>query len=208
MATGRVFRVGLTGGIASGKSIVADMFAARGVPVIDTDVIAREVVEPGCPALDDIRRRFGDDVFSPGGRLDRRRLRDIVFDDPAAREDLEALLHPRIRDAALRRSAGAGGPYQVIVVPLMVGSSLQAEMDRILVVDCSEALQLERLAARDGETPEQARRMLDAQASRAERLAIADDILDNEGSLEHAESQVQNLHMKYLQLAKQAPLAG
>lgn len=195
-------RIGLTGGIASGKSMIADMFAARGVPVIDTDVIAREVVRPGEPALQEIERRFGPDVISPGGQLDRRRLREIVFADDSQREALEALLHPRIRDAAVSQSGAAGGDYQVIVVPLLVESPMRHWMDRILVVDCSEETQLQRLLDRDAESQEQARRMIAAQASREQRLAIADDVVDNDGSKADAARQVEKLHRFYLDLAK------
>jgi dephospho-CoA kinase len=195
-------RIGLTGGIASGKSLVADLFAARGVPVIDTDAIAREIVEPGQPALAEIAREFGADVIGADGRLDRRRLRELVFRDDARRRALEGILHPRIRRIAGERSRAAGGPYHLVVVPLLAESPMRSEMDRILVVDCSEKTQLERLLRRDAESETQARRMIAAQASRDERLAIADDVIDNDGSLEETERQVEHLHRKYLALAK------
>ena len=198
------FRVGLTGGIASGKSLVADLFAARGVPVIDTDVLAREAVRPGEPALEEIRRRFGAAVLAEDGTLDRRRLRERVFADEDERRALEGILHPRLRAAALAASEKAGGPYQVIVVPLLVGSSLRRQMDRVLVVDCSVETQIARLTARDAETEARARRMIEAQASREERLAIADDVLVNEGSVEDAERRVEALHRRYLALAAAA----
>jgi dephospho-CoA kinase len=196
-------RIGLTGGIASGKSMIADMFAARGVPVIDTDVIAREVVQPGEPALRQIEREFGPEVVSPDGQLDRRRLREIVFADDSKRVALEAILHPRIRDAAVRQASEAGGDYQVIVVPLLVESPMRHWMDRILVVDCSEETQLQRLLERDAESREQARRMIAAQASREERLAIADDVVGNDGTRAEAEQQVETLHRFYLGLVKE-----
>lgn len=195
-------RIGLTGGIASGKSTVADLFADKGVPVIDTDVIAREVVQPGQPALAEIEREFGPDILDPEGRLRRRRLRDLVFRDDNRRKTLEAILHPRIREEADRRAAAAGGVYQVIVVPLLAESPMKASMDRILVVDCSEETQLARLLRRDAESEEQARRMIEAQASREERLAIADDVVDNDGSLEDTARQVEKLHRKYLELPR------
>jgi len=198
----RSLRIGLTGGIASGKSLVADMFAARGVPVIDTDVIARDVVRPGQPALQEIQRRFGDGVLDAAGRLDRRHLRELVFADDTKRTVLESILHPRIREAAVRQSAEAGGDYQVIVVPLLAESPMRQFMDRVLVVDCSEETQLQRLLERDAETEEQARRMLAAQASRQERLAIADDVIDNDGTIAEAARQVERLHRQYLQLAR------
>ncbi len=197
-----MLRVGLTGGIASGKSVVADMFADLGVPIIDTDVIAREVVEPGQPALDEIRRRFGDGIVTATGKLDRRRLRKVIFADEEARLDLEAILHPRIGNETYRQSQEAGGDYQVIVVPLLVGSALQRFMDRILVVDCDESTQIDRLLARDAESIEQAQRMLDAQASRDERLGIADDVINNDGSLGQTRDQVRALDEKYRRLAR------
>jgi dephospho-CoA kinase len=194
-------RIGLTGGIASGKSTVADLFARKGIPVIDTDQIAREVVEPGQPALGTIVRLFGANILDERGRLRRRRLRERVFADNLLRKALEAELHPRIRDEAIARSRTAGGPYQVIVVPLLAESPMKAWMDRILVVDCSEEVQLARLLERDTEDEAQARRMIAAQASRQERLAIADDVIDNSGTLDATARQVDELHRSYLRLA-------
>jgi dephospho-CoA kinase len=200
--TATSLRIGLTGGIASGKSLIADMFASRGIPVIDTDVIAREVVRPGRPALQEIARRFGNEVLDAAGRLDRRRLRELVFADDAKRAVLESILHPRIRDAAVRQSGEAGGAYQVIVVPLLAESPMRQFMDRVLVVDCSEETQLQRLLDRDAETEEQARRMIAAQASREERLGIADDVIDNNGTVADTARQVERLHRQYLALAR------
>lgn len=196
------FRIGLTGGIASGKSVVTDMFRELGATIVDTDVIARQVVQPGQPALDDIRERFGDAVFLDSGQLDRAALRKRVFEDDAARRDLEAILHPRIA-AETRRQAEAetSSVYQVVVVPLLVGSKLLEFVDRVLVVDCDEQTQLERLLARDNESPEQARRILAAQASRKERLWIADDIIRNEDSLEGTRRQVARLDKRYRRFA-------
>ncbi len=193
--------VGLTGGIASGKSTVAQMFADKGVEVIDTDVIAREVVAPGQPALAEIRREFGAGVFTAEGTLDRAAMRRLVFADPGKRRRLEAILHPRIREAALAQVQAAAGPYQLIVVPLLAESPLRHRMGRILVVDVPEAVQLERLLARDLEDPGQAQRMIDAQASREERLAIADDVIVNDGSLDDTRRRVDALHERYLALA-------
>ncbi|MEE4162302.1 MAG: dephospho-CoA kinase [Woeseiaceae bacterium] len=197
-----VLRIGLTGGIASGKSTVADILANLGAQIIDTDVVAREVVEPGQPALDEIRDAFGDDVFEDDGTLDRRRLRERIFASPRDRERLEHILHPRIRDATISQAASLEGPYQVIVVPLLTGSSLVALVDRVLVVDCDEATQVERLLDRDAESEEQARRILAAQASREERLAIADDVIVNDGSLEELESRASQLHENYVRLSQ------
>jgi dephospho-CoA kinase len=195
------YRVALTGGIASGKSTVADMFAALGVPIIDTDVIARELVQPGQPALDEIRNRFGNEVIDDAGNLDRRALRSMVFADESARLDLEAILHPRIGAETRRQADAVEGPYQIIVVPLLVGSPLTQFVDRILVVDCDEELQIERLLARDTESVEQARRILSAQASREARLAIADDVISNNRGLDETRRQVRELDKTFRHLA-------
>lgn len=193
-------RVGLTGGIASGKSTVADMFADLGAAIIDTDVISRSVVEPGQPALDEIRETIGPDVIQEDGTLDRRALRELVFADEPLRKQLEAILHPRIRDETFRQSFEAGGRYQIIVVPLLTESPLRDYVDRILVVDCDEEIQLQRLLDRDAESEDQARRILAAQASRADRLAIADDVIRNDGDLSATRDQVARLHDFYLGL--------
>lgn len=194
-------RIGLTGGIASGKSTVADMFTDLGVPVIDTDVIAREVVRPGKPALEEIREAFGDAVIAADGTLDRPAMRAIVFGDDAARRRLEAILHPRIGEATREQADAAGGEYQVIVVPLLVGSSLRTFVDRVLVVDCDEETQVSRLLARDAESEAQARRILATQSSRDERLAVADDVIANDGDLDETRQQVLALHRRYLREA-------
>lgn len=193
-------RIGLTGGIASGKSLVSDCFVQLGVPVVDTDVVARDVTEPGQPALGEIRARFGAGVVGPDGALDRKRLRQLVFGDPVARVDLEAILHPRIRAETLARADRAGGPYQVIVVPLLVETGFGALTDRVLVVDCPVEQQKTRLLARDAETPEQVERMLDAQVSREARLAAADDVIDNSGTVAATQAQVAALHDRYLSM--------
>jgi len=195
-------RIGLTGGIASGKSTVADMFADLGVPVIDTDIIAREVVKPGEPAIDEIRERFGDAVIDTEGRLDRAAMRKIIFADETARLDLEAILHPRIGAEVRRQAETSDGPYQLIVVPLLVGSPLREYVDRVLVVDCDEKTQIQRLLKRDSESIEQAQKILDSQASREERLAIADDVIINDQELEKIQSQVIELHRHYQRLAE------
>jgi len=194
-------RIGLTGGIASGKSLVADMFADLGVPVIDTDIIAREVVAPGQPALDEIEARFGEDMIDATGNLDRAAMRKIVFADENDRQTLEAILHPRIGAETWRQAELAGGSYQLVVVPLLLGSPLLKFLDRVLVVDCEEDTQIQRLLARDSETTDQARRILAAQANREDRLEIADDIINNDHSIEHALNQVLDLDRKYRSLA-------
>lgn len=196
------FRVALTGGIASGKSIVADMFADLGVAIIDTDIIAREVVRSGRPALDEIRRRFGNEVIDSAGNLDRRALRKLVFSDENARLDLEAILHPRIGAETRRQAEAAPGPYQIIVVPLLVGSPLLRFVDRVLVVDCDEELQVQRVMARDAETARQARQILAAQVSRAARLAIADDVIHNDHGLDETLDQVRLLDERFRSMAR------
>jgi len=195
------FRVALTGGIASGKTTVADLFAALGVPVIDTDVIARQVVEPGQPALAAVVAAFGPDVLDADGRLDRRRMRARIFADPTARQRLESILHPAIRTEMERRSSEAGGPYQVLVIPLLAEGKRRDHVDRVLLVDVPESLQIERLVLRDGVSHEQARLSLGAQATRAERLTMADDVVRNTGSVDELQGQVARLHQLYLGLA-------
>lgn len=195
-----MLRIGLTGGIGSGKSAVAERFAARGVPVIDTDVMAREVVAAGEPALDEITRTFGADLLDGAGRLDRRRLRERVFADDAARRRLEAILHPRIRAAVARRLATLDAPYCLIVVPLLIETGF-GPIDRVLVVDVDEARQLERTSHRDRVSPEAVRRIMQAQASRDERRARADDVITNNGGLDDLDAQVETLHRRYLALA-------
>ena len=200
----RPFRVGLTGGIASGKSTAAKFFGALGVPIIDTDQLARDVVEPGQPPLERLVERFGSSILTPDGHLDRPALRTIAFSDAKARADLEALLHPAIGAAAEARSAEAGGVYQILVIPLLVEKSLGTQLDRVLVVDCDEELQIRRLQARDGSTLEQGRAILNAQTSRAARLKAAHDVIKNDGDMSAVRDQVATLHARYLELAHQA----
>jgi dephospho-CoA kinase len=197
----RPLRIGLTGGIASGKTLVSRQFAALGVPVIDTDELAREVVAPGSEGLAAVHARFGDGVLAADGSLDRRALRARVFADPDARRDLEAITHPRIRALVDARAAAAGGPYQVIVIPLLVESARRTTVDRVLVVDCPESLQLERLLRRDGGSREQAEAILAAQATRAQRLAVADDVIVNTGDPAAVDAEVAALHRRYLDLS-------
>jgi len=199
----RVFRIGLTGGIASGKSTAAKFFGALGVPILDSDQVAREVVEPGQPPLERLVERFGHGILTPDGHLDRPALRDIVFRDPKARADLENLTHPAIGAALEARSASAGGPYQILVIPLLVEKNLGAHVDRVLVVDCDEDLQIRRLHARDGSNRAQAQAILDAQVSRAARLKAANDVITNDADMSAVQAQVAALHTRYLELARQ-----
>ena len=195
-----MIRIGLTGGIASGKSEVAALFAARGATVIDTDQIARQVVEPGQPALARLVEAFGRGILGPDGRVDRRLLRRRIFEDVATRRIVEEVLHPAILAQLDRQAEAAPGPYQIHVIPLLAESGLRGRLDRILVVDCPEEQQIERLMCRDGESREDAMRALAAQATRAERLAIADDVIVNDGDLGQLEARVAVLDERYRQL--------
>ena len=193
----------MTGGIASGKSTVANLFTELGVAVVDTDIIARELVEPGQPALGEIRDRFGDSVINTDGSLNRRRLRKIVFENVTARLDLEAILHPRIGEETRRQANAANGPYLLIVVPLLVTSKLIEFVDRILVVDCPEDTQILRLLQRDSETVEQARQIIAVQTSREDRISLADDVLRNDSSVAELRVDVSRLDRQYRRLAAQ-----
>lgn len=202
MKRARPLRIGLTGGIASGKTTVAELFAARGVPVIDTDEIAREIVAPGRPALRRVVAAFGPKILDAGGALDRRRLRSLIFANPADRARLEAILHPAILEEMMRRSRDAGGPYQILVIPLLAESARDAEVDRVLVVDSPVELQMSRLLARDAENAAQARAMIAAQATREQRLALADDVILNDGDRASLDSAVAALDAKYRGLSR------
>ncbi|WP_111412722.1 dephospho-CoA kinase [Billgrantia lactosivorans] len=196
--------VGVTGGIASGKSTVARAFAALGVPWVDADDVAREVVEPGEPALAEIAARFGQRVLQADGRLDRRALREIVFAEPSERLWLESVTHPRIRRrivAHLERLQNAGAPYVLLVSPLLFESGQSEMVDRCLVIDVPEPLQLARTAARDDVDEQQARAILAAQMSRSERLARADDVIDNSASEAELAAQVAELDRRYRKMA-------
>ena len=193
-----MLRIGLTGGIGSGKSTAAELFAALGVPVIDADVIARELVEPGQPALAEIVAAFGADVVDVQGRLDRRSLRARVFADPAERRRLEAILHPRIHAEMARRTAARSAPYVLLVIPLLFEADQRDLVDRVLVVDVSPEVQRLRVGGRDGLTAEQVDAMLAAQWDRRRRLDQADDVIDNNGDLDALQHQVNDLHRRYL----------
>jgi len=199
----RPLRIGLTGGIASGKSTVTQRFAELGVPVIDADVASRNVVEPGKPGLAQVVHRFGGGILDADGRLDRRALRNLIFEDSSLRQALDAILHPLIRAEMEREAAQATAPYVVMAIPLLVeGGSAGKRVDRVLVVDADETLQIQRLQARDGSSEEQARAILSSQATRAARLSHADDVLLNAGSVAELRQAVDRLHAQYLQLAQ------
>ncbi|MNO42148.1 Dephospho-CoA kinase [compost metagenome] len=199
-----MYVVAITGGIGSGKTTVANQFAALGIEVVDADLIAREVVEPGTPALTAIASHFGPGILDEQGRLDRRALRERIFSDPAAKSWLNALLHPIIRSEMLRQCAAASSPYCLLVVPLLVENRLTELADRVLVIDVDEATQIERTCRRDGVSREQAQAILASQASRSERLAMADDVLDNQsGTSETIQERILALHETYLAFASQ-----
>jgi dephospho-CoA kinase len=193
----RALRIGLTGGIGSGKTAASREFARLGVPVIDTDLIARELVQPGQPALAEIVARFGSEMLDRNGDLDRARLRKTIFSDPGLRTQLEAILHPRIRERAVALTEQVNGPYCVLVIPLLVETTGDYPLDRILVIDTPRELQMERIAARDGLPESEIEAILATQASREQRLAIADDIVINDTSPEHLRSEIERLHRLY-----------
>ncbi|NNF17990.1 MAG: dephospho-CoA kinase [Gammaproteobacteria bacterium] len=194
-------RIGLTGGIASGKSTVANLFCELGITVIDADLIAREVVLPGSPGLEELIAALGTDLLKADGQLDRKLLRKMMFSDPAIKDTVTGILHPKIRETMLQRSAAAAGPYHILDIPLLIETGWQHHLDRVLVVDCAPEVQLQRLIARDGGTREEAQRILHTQSSRKERLAVADDVIDNNHSLAALSQQVYQLHQRYLRNA-------
>ena len=199
-----MYVVAITGGIGSGKTTVANQFAALGIEVVDADLIAREVVAPGTPALAAITSHFGPEILTEQGLLDRRVLRERIFSDQAAKSWLNALLHPIIRSEMLRQCAAVSSPYCLLVVPLLVENRLTELADRVLVIDVDEATQIERTCRRDGVSREQAQAILASQASRSERLAMADDVLDNQsGTTETIRARILALHETYLAFASQ-----
>jgi dephospho-CoA kinase len=193
--------VGLTGGIGSGKTAVSNAFTRLGVPVIDTDILAREAVEPGQPALQQIINQFGPACLKASGTLDRDYLRRVVFADPVLRKHLETILHPRILELLKERIATLDAPYCVVVIPLLAETGMAGLVHRTLVVDVPENLQIRRIIVRDAMDEEQARRILAVQANRAQRLALANDIIDNSGDFAELEAKVTALHQHYLALA-------
>jgi dephospho-CoA kinase len=199
------FVVGLTGGIGSGKSAAAAEFGRLGASVVDTDAIAHELTEAGGGAIPEIRRVFGPAAIEASGAMDRGKMRARVFADPLAKKALEALLHPLIREESQRRIAAARAPYVIHVVPLLVESpDYRRRVDRVLVIDAPEALQVERVRSRSGLSEAEVRAIVAAQATRAQRLAAADDVIENRGTIEALREQVAALHRKYLEYSQAA----
>jgi len=195
------FAVGLTGGIGSGKSTVADMFAARGATIVDTDLIAHSMTAPQGPAMPAIVAEFGAAFADASGAMDRARMRELVFSDAGAKARLEAILHPRIRDAALAAGAAATGAYVIYAVPLLIESGTwRARVTRVLAVDCEEQVQIARVMARNNLPEAQVRAIMAAQVSRTQRLAAADDVIINNAGIAELEAQVERLHALYLQI--------
>ncbi|MCP4001832.1 MAG: dephospho-CoA kinase [Gammaproteobacteria bacterium] len=199
----QVLHIGLTGGIASGKSAVANLFSSLGATVIDTDIIAREVVTPGQPGLAKIVAAFGTGILQADKKLDRAKLRKLVFSNPAYKEQLDTILHPLIRAETLAqaKSTAANSCYQIFVVPLLAETNFTSLVDRVLVIDCPIEIQRARLIARDKESITTADSLIASQASREDRLTIADDIICNDSDLAALEPAVQALHQHYLELA-------
>ena len=193
--------IGLTGGIGSGKTAASDYLASKGIQVVDADQVARQVVEPGQPALAAIRDHFGDQVILPDGQLDRRALREIVFSDPQARRQLEAITHPAIGAEILRQLQAADSPYVLLVSPLLLETTQHQMASRILLIDVPEALQLARTSARDEVPESQVRNIIAAQMSRQDKRSRADDIVVNDDSLEQLHEKLDALHQQYLALA-------
>ncbi len=195
--SGNIFVVGLTGGIASGKSLVSGLFAGLNVPVIDTDLIAREMVVAGSSGLASIRLRFGDGILDHEGNLDRAKMRRIIFSDPLRKLELEDILHPLILKEAAQRLEKLTGTYALLVIPLLVEKKLRDRVDRVLLVDTSESMQIERLVERDSYSEAQARNMLNNQSSRQQRLAVANDVVNNDVDIDNLRQQVLVLHKSY-----------
>lgn len=194
--------IGLTGGIGSGKSTVADLFAELGVPVIDADLISRDLTQPGQPAYQEIVHCFGHDITDNEGKLDRNQLRRVVFADPDRRRQLESILHPRVYDRIGEQLRLLDAGYCIVVIPLLVETGGSALVNRVLLVDAPESLQRQRAALRDRASTSEIDAILASQASREQRLQAADDVIHNDGDLEHLRRAVLSLHEAYLQLTK------
>ena len=200
------FKVGLTGGLASGKSTVSRLFEDLGVTVIDADVVAREVVGTGRPGLDDIVEAFGENILEAGGTLNRSALRELVFSDEVKRKRLESILHPRIRHEMRMQGAKAHGPYVMLSIPLLLESKQQETVDRVLVVDVPRGLQVKRALQRDGSSRVTINGILSAQIGRDERLLLADDVIDNSHGTHTLIGPVKELHARYSAMARSLPV--
>lgn len=194
--------IGLTGGIGSGKSVVCNRFAQRGILIVDADVVAREVVEPGCDALRQIQDHFGEVILQPDGKLNRSKLRDIIFTDPAEKKWLESLLHPLINTEIRQQLSMAKSHYAILASPLLLETKQFQLVNRILVVDASEQLQIERASHRDKSNEAQIKAIMQTQLSRQDRCARANDIIQNHGDIHELDNQVEKLHQLYLELAQ------
>ena len=198
-----MLRIGLTGGIGSGKTTVADMFANHGVPAIDADEIARALVAPYQPAYDEIIEAFGRDIVDGDGNIDRDKLRRLVFDDTQRRRELETILHPRVRTEIHHQSVELDAPYCIIVIPLLIEADQLDLVERVLVVDLDEEKQVQRVGARIGLSEAEVGKIIAAQIERSERLRHADDVIENNAGMASLEAQVEKLHRRYLALARE-----
>ena len=194
--------IGLTGGIGSGKSTVAELFRKRNVPVIDTDIIARELVKANQPALTEIIKTFGNNVITSNGELDRKQLAKITFHDEQARKKLEQILHPRIRESMLAQINAISAPYVIAVIPLLIETGQLDLVDHILVIDCPEEIQIQRIKQRDHRDDQQIKEILRAQASRADRLSVADDVIENQQDISNLDAKIEELHQKFLHMSQ------
>ncbi|MDH5734737.1 MAG: dephospho-CoA kinase [Gammaproteobacteria bacterium] len=194
--------IGLTGGIGSGKSTVAELFRKRNIPIIDTDILARELVRPGQPALNEIIQTFGDTVIHKNGELDRQTLARLTFQNESARKKLEAILHPKIRQLMTEQINSVSAPYVIAVIPLLIEAGQTDLVNHILLVDCPEEIQIHRVKQRDNRDEQQIREILNAQASRQTKIAMADDIIENQGELSDLDAKIEKLHQKYLLMSQ------
>ncbi len=197
-----MLKIGLTGGIGSGKTTVSNMFSEYGVPVIDMDVIARQIVAPGSPALKDISRTFGANVLNKDGSLNREVLRQQIFESSELRIELEKILHPLIRAETEQQLSRLHAPYCIIVIPLLTESQQQSLVDRILVIDAPESLQISRTMQRDNISEQDARKILDSQTDRTTRLQSADDVIENSGDMDTLRLRIGQLHEQYIRVAE------
>ncbi len=200
-----MLKIGLTGGIASGKSTVCRLFAQYGIPIIDADVIARQLVEPKQEAYNEIVHTFGDNICLPNGKLNRQHLRKLIFSDDNAKHQLEMILHPRIRVQLFEQTNGLNAPYCILAIPLLIEAEMTELVDRVLLIDTDLALQLTRLSERDNISLDDAQLMINSQVNRLQRLACADDVINNDNGPENLNKQVDKLHKKYLSLANSSP---